>query len=283
MKKINLLCVLMIFSLVGKGQETVKSVIRDMNKNATVLDKLILEMEKNIKQGKYYEMLPTQVGIMNEELTALDQKLRSLDEPKRSVVATILYTYHTNVDNFKKSATNSSPDKPAIIREAFTQVIVIHQVFRDTLRQLFTNATKNEGQKTPDIRPESGQIIDQEQTASQPGVNTRVLEIILKSKQAITLYTDSVHLSLKKNNYGNVSRLARLISKNCLQIEGLSLLLHGDQQQGIINLAKGIRSYADALNGLSKKGAVNHHKIHEVLENIEIMINTLTTGLSLIH
>ncbi len=297
MQKIALITVLLIYSFAANSQENLRSSLLAVSKNAAALDGLILQVDNDLKKDKHKDM-DRLAGEMKNELSAINEKLSTIGEPNRTTIAAVVTGYNSDVDNFRKLTNKSGLfDKDKLMDEAFGKVKATHKQFRDLLKTTYTKALQNEEQKTPEKQPEPQQKKDtamKEPVVAAPPVNnpapnadnhaatTEVSGLIADSKKMIELYIDSVHLAMKKNNFSRVGKLAKYISNNCLQIEDLSLMLKSEQKESIRILSAGLRAYADDLQRHSKKGAAEHHELHDVLEKMEIKVNSLSVALNLV-
>lgn len=284
MKKFGFIGALLVCFTLAKSQETLKSTLLDVNKNATVLDGLIADIATGLKKDKHNDLERLAVSIKNE-LSAIDQKLMLLAEPDRAPIISVVNLYNTEVDNFQK-LTNKSRlfDKDKLLDEAFDKIKNRHSELRQLLKSTYTTILQKEEQKKVEKQPEqSKDNVKTDEPANEPDANIKILGLVTGSKQMIELYIDSIHLAMKKNKFSEVSKYGRLISNDCLQIEDLSLLLKSDQKESIRILTAGLRSYADELQEHARKGIASHHQMHEVLEKMEIKLSSLITGLSLIQ
>ncbi len=315
MQKIVFITVLMACAFAATSQNNLKSALLDINKNAGVLDRLVLQIDNALKKDKHKD-LGRMTAEMQNELVSVYEKLSTITEPDRQDITNVVTAYKSEVDSFKKLTTKGSLfDNDKLMDETFNKVKVIHKQFRYLLKATYTKALQNEEQKIPGKqeplqtkdtlindtiakepvhnKTTANETATHETTANEPvrsetTVNnvapaTEVSTLVAESKKKIELYIDSIHLAMKKNNFGRVGILSRNISNNCLQIEDLSLLLKTDQKENIRILSKGLRTYTDELQRLSKKGAAAHHVLHEVLEKSEIKLKSLTVALNLVQ
>ncbi len=228
-----------------------------------------------------------------------------LAEADRRPIVSIVNLYNIDVDYFKKLSNKSRLfDKDKLLDGAFDKIKNRHSELRQLLKSTYTTILLNEQQKKVEKQqPEQSKHSDAmvplkaddiillqnkdslktDEPTNEPRSNIKVLRLITVNKQMIELYIDSIHLAMKKSKFSDVSKYGGLISNNCLQIEDLSLLLKSDRKESIRILTAGLRSYADELQELARKGIAAHHQIHEVLEKMEIKLSSLVTGLSLIQ
>lgn len=268
------------YSLIANSQDNLRSALLSMNKNAGVLDKLISQVENDLKKDKHRDMGKLATGLKNE-LVSINRTLNTMAEPERGAIASVISTYINDVDNFG-NLTNKGRvfDNDKQMGAAFNSMKAAHMQFRELLKTIYSKSLQSEEQKAP--AKQSAPV--QESVAKEP-INpsapyTEVNVLIAESKKKISLYIDSIHIAMKKNDFARVGKLSSYISNNCLQIEDLSLLLKTDQKGNIKVLSRELRTYGDELQQLAKKGAIAHHAIHEVLEKSEIKFKSLSVALN---
>lgn len=313
------LFLLLAFSLV-KSQESAKAVLLNINKQATVVDNALAEMNKSLKNDKHKD-LAQQVKIIESTIDAINKNGNALDLETAEKLFAITSKFSDPLKEINKLVNKSGLfDKDKELDAAYLKLKNQQAAFREFLRTTYSNlvslpaetetkkpetqvqtqTNKNDkvqladtsaakhGKDTVASQPsnEANKTLQQSSTSSSTTdagtSNPEVLYSIKQEGKKIEIYIDSIHHALKKNQNLKIETMAKNIALSAIKIEDLCLLLKDEQKENVRTLAAGLKTYADRLHNLSHKGKAAHEQVHETVEAIETKFSSLSTGISIL-
>ena len=101
MQKILLFTVLLMFSSLAKSQDTIKATFISINKYATTIDNLLLQMNSSIKADRHTE-IHQQLTDIKTALLSIETELQYLPDEYYNSFAPVVASFKTEADEFEK-------------------------------------------------------------------------------------------------------------------------------------------------------------------------------------
>lgn len=314
MRQLTVLLLLLFVCSITNGQESTKAVLLSINQQATLIDKMLVQMNSSLQNDRHKE-LRQQTKSISTAIAAIEKKSGELSLEISEKLFAITHNFKKALKEMQQLAENSGLfDKDKVLEAGYAQLKSVQTSLRNFLRTTYSGLEGQQDSVIKDkVATQDSVLVLKKDTAvtftttpsetssentfrkepvttnttipsSAVGGNSspKVLDSIQQERLEMETSISSIYQALKKNQWATIGVLAKNISRSAIKIEDLVLLTKDEQKESIRTIAAGIRSYASQLYNLSRKGKAAHHQIHETLETIEAKFSTLSTGISIL-
>jgi len=310
MQRIWMLAVLIIFSSLAKSQDSTDYTLNNIKKYGSHIAASFSTISSNIERDKQ-QLLAPQAENIKVYIDSIEEEMEYLPDEYYYHLSPFVSAYRTDIDEFEKLVLNQDfTDKEKFLAKSFTSLQQRQSEFRKALDLAYTaavhqqpmpedmprNETANEhtapvaeqhntDKDTTTVNGNNVILVEEAVSPSEitTSSNALLLDTIHGAQQQVEYSISNIHLSMKKNNFGEVGADANSIAKAALKISDLALLLKTDQKQSLYILATGLKNLSETLHGLALKGISADDEMQECIDKIKIKFSTLSTGISLVQ